>query len=48
MTFGHTNITENGAFVTAVKQDWEAIATKVVELVEAKVVAGQDPETNKF
>ncbi|MDO5736488.1 MAG: substrate-binding domain-containing protein [Propionibacteriaceae bacterium] len=46
--FALAEIEKGGAFVATVKQDWEAIATKVADLVEAKVVASQDPETNNF
>ena len=41
-------IDKGGPFVATVKQDWPAIATKIADLVEAKVVDGEDPETNNY
>ncbi|MEO7589465.1 MAG: substrate-binding domain-containing protein [Arachnia sp.] len=46
--FALAEIEKGGPFVSTVKQDWPAIATKVADLVEAKVVNSQDPETNNF
>ncbi len=46
--FALAEIEKGGPFVATVKQDWPAIATKVADLVEAKVVNGQDPESNNF
>ncbi len=46
--FALAEIEKGGPFVATVKQDWPAIATKVADLVEAKVVAGEDPETDNF
>ncbi|TRY17293.1 substrate-binding domain-containing protein [Tessaracoccus rhinocerotis] len=41
--FALAEIDKGGPFVATVKQDWAAIAAEVAELVEAKVVDGQDP-----
>ncbi len=46
--FALAEIEKGGPFVATVKQDWPAIATKIADLVEAKVVDGEDPETNNF
>ncbi len=46
--FALAEIAKDGPFVATVKQDWPAIAIKVADLVEAKVVDGKDPETNNF
>ncbi|RMB59872.1 sugar ABC transporter substrate-binding protein [Tessaracoccus antarcticus] len=46
--FALAEIEKGGPFVATVKQDWPAIATKVADLVEAKVVDSKDPETNNF
>lgn len=46
--FALAEIEKGGPFVATVKQDWPAIATKVADLVEAKVVNSQDPESNNF
>lgn len=46
--FALAEIEKGGPFVATVKQDWPSIAAKVAELVEAKVVNSQDPETNNF
>ncbi|MCC2592922.1 sugar ABC transporter substrate-binding protein [Tessaracoccus sp. OS52] len=44
--FALAEIEKGGPFVATVKQDWQAIAAKVAELVEAKVVDGEDPAEN--
>ena len=44
--FALAEIEKGGPFVATVKQDWQAIAAKVAELVEAKVVNGEDPAEN--
>lgn len=46
--FAIAEIEKGGPFVATVKQDWEAIAEQVADLVEAKVVDDEDPETNNF
>ena len=46
--FALAEIQKGGPFVATVKQDWPAIAAKVADLTEAKVVDGKDPETNNF
>lgn len=46
--FALAEIDKGGPFVATVKQDWPAIAAKVADLVEAKVVNDEDPETNNF
>lgn len=44
--FAVAEIDKGGPFVATVKQDWPAIAARVAELVEAKVVHSTDPESN--
>lgn len=46
--FALAEIDKGGPFVATVKQDWPAIAAKVADLVEDKVVNDEDPETNNF
>ncbi|MGO1384323.1 MAG: sugar ABC transporter substrate-binding protein [Arachnia sp.] len=46
--FALAEINKGGPFVATVKQDWPAIATRIADLVESKVVDGEDPETNNF
>lgn len=46
--FALAEIDKGGPFVATVKQDWAAIAAEVAELVEAKVVDGQDPAENNI
>lgn len=46
--FALAEIDKGGSFVATVKQDWEAIAAEVAELIEARVVDGQDPESNNI
>ncbi len=46
--FALAEIEKGGPFVATVKQDWSAIAAKIADLLEAKVVDGEDPETNNF
>lgn len=44
--FAIAEIEKGGPFVATVKQDWPAIAERVAELVEAKVVNSEDPAEN--
>lgn len=46
--FALAEIDKGGPFVATVKQDWEAIAAEVAQLIEAKVVDGQDPASNNI
>ncbi len=46
--FALAEIEKGGAFVATVKQDWEAIAAEVAQLIEAKVVDDQEPASNNI
>ncbi len=46
--FALDEMKKGGPFKATVKQDWKAITAKVLELIKAKVVDGQDPDQNQY